>query len=79
MQWVLKAAEAPDIIEALLDKDTAEDAKKGASEAGRPLGTALELRGVQGWVVTHAGERLDTRFEGGWSFSDRACFFADFR
>ena len=34
---------------------------------------------VQGWVVAHAGERMDLRFEGGWSFSDQACFFTAFR
>ena len=41
-----EVAEAPNIIEALQDKDTTEDAEKGASEAGRPRGAALELRGV---------------------------------
>ena len=53
----LEAAEAPDIIEAQLDKDTTDDAEEGASEAGRPRGAAAELSGVQGWIVTHAGER----------------------
>ena len=46
--FAIRARRAPDIIEAFLDKDTAEGAEKGASEAGRPLGAALELRGVQG-------------------------------
>ena len=59
----LKAAETPDIIEALLDKDTREvqeDTKKGASEAGRLCSAALELRGVQ-FLIAEVSFQTDGR------------------
>ena len=58
----LAGSEAPDIIEAKLDEDTAEGAEEGGGEEGWPRGAAPELRGVQDRRGTQAGKKDGREF-----------------
>ena len=59
-----KSSEAPDILEAELNKDTTEGTQEGTCK--EQSGAEPKLRWVQGCVVTQANKRLDAKFEAGW-------------